>query len=600
MIKLGLNNLFRKNMTQEIYNNALSTSVLDSGINEHRIRVRRDDDDFEKEFEPVSNKYLDTDSINTFLGWNILDGSEFRDYLYDDVLGVDSNSDGKSDGWAYIEKAGTITGTASCDGTCQKFDITNSTSRFGAYAIFSDYMSTTQGEEWLVRFDSSYTITEGVGKISYYFIFYNSSDAEVTRTNLPVSTQPTSGEGYVTNDINITVPSDGTIVKMRFGLGFYDDTGSGGLVGEACFKDAVLVKNTFLDDIGLLTEDDDDDGVANEWKGTSGSGNTDVFSIDSAQKIEITASTTTNASRIDSPEISISAGEVLKYYLTYKISGNVIASIKVRWYDGASYSTDTISNLTSTNFETVINEFTAPASTEHVVVRLLVEPTSIGNTGSVWFKDTSFVKQENSCYATKVFDKTGNENHLIQDTASSQPRLVNAGTYEVDSNGDYALYFDGTDDFFDVTDNQELDITTGNLSILARHDPDTQTGYILARNGEDGSENQYALLYTNATNTAISLNGTSYSNDNDSSNESKINVTTYDHSNTKMYLNGSLIDTDAFTSNLTSRDNIQVGCRSDSVDGSSKATFYKGHIRRIIIFDSALIAEQVSLLSNRL
>ena len=204
-----------------------------------------------------------------------------------------------------------------------------------------------------------------------------------------------------------------------------------------------------------------------------------------------------------------------------------------------------------------------------------------------------------SVYVTKIFDRTGNGNHALQSIASSQPRLVNAGVYDTDSDGDYALYFDGIDDFFDVTDNQGLDITTGNLSILARHDPDASTGYIFSRNGKNSDENQYGIFYISGTNTAISLNGTTYSNDNDSTNQNKVNVVTYNHTNAKMYLNGALIDTDAFSSNLISRANVQIGCRSKSVDGTEKTAFYQGHIRRIIIFNFALTLEQIKLISNR-
>ena len=42
-----------------------------------------------------------------------------------------------------------------------------------------------------------------------------------------------------------------------------------------------------------------------------------------------------------------------------------------------------------------------------------------------------------SGYVTKIYDQSGNGNHATQSTADSQPRIVNAGVIEVDSNGYY-------------------------------------------------------------------------------------------------------------------------------------------------------------------
>ncbi len=45
-----------------------------------------------------------------------------------------------------------------------------------------------------------------------------------------------------------------------------------------------------------------------------------------------------------------------------------------------------------------------------------------------------------SAFVTTLYDQTGNGEHLVQATAASQPRIVNAGVY------DGKLVFDGTDD----------------------------------------------------------------------------------------------------------------------------------------------------------
>lgn len=49
-----------------------------------------------------------------------------------------------------------------------------------------------------------------------------------------------------------------------------------------------------------------------------------------------------------------------------------------------------------------------------------------------------------SGYITKWYDQSGNGNHAIQNTTSNQPRIVNTGVLEVDSNNRPAIYFDGS------------------------------------------------------------------------------------------------------------------------------------------------------------
>lgn len=51
----------------------------------------------------------------------------------------------------------------------------------------------------------------------------------------------------------------------------------------------------------------------------------------------------------------------------------------------------------------------------------------------------------NSAYVQTWFDQTGNGNHVVQDTTTWQPMIVNSGTIEKNG-GKVALYFDGTDD----------------------------------------------------------------------------------------------------------------------------------------------------------
>ena len=208
-----------------------------------------------------------------------------------------------------------------------------------------------------------------------------------------------------------------------------------------------------------------------------------------------------------------------------------------------------------------------------------------------------------SGYVTKIYDQSGNGNHATQSTASYQPRIVNAGTIETDSNGDYSIYYDGTDDRLDVTDNSGLDINSGGLSGVVKYDPEADNGYILSRNGSANNDDQYAYLYIDVINTGFEqyLNGGTVGNkDGDLTKATRINVATYDDVNAKIYLNGILKDTNPYSTPLTSRSNMQIGCRSASADGSTKVAFLEMHCSDIMIFAKALTQSQVTTITNKL
>lgn len=192
----------------------------------------------------------------------------------------------------------------------------------------------------------------------------------------------------------------------------------------------------------------------------------------------------------------------------------------------------------------------------------------------------------NSIYVKQIIDASGRGNNAIQLTKISQPRLGNAGTLEVMSNGQYGMYLDDSDDYMDIVDNDGLDITTGNLSILANFDPTGVQGYIISRNLDSSGNVQYGLLIN--TTYFFYLNGTQRADDADITLTQRILSGTYDHSKTILYKDGTLIESNNYSTNLVSSPNIQIGCRSNAIDGSTKALRFNGHINRILIHDKAL------------
>ena len=170
---------------------------------------------------------------------------------------------------------------------------------------------------------------------------------------------------------------------------------------------------------------------------------------------------------------------------------------------------------------------------------------------------------------------------------------------EVDSNGDVSLYFNGVNNRFDVVDNQGLDITSGGLGLVGKHDPDGPVGFVLSRNAGSFGSVQYGLRFAVSTNTDFINSGISRVNDGNNELKTKISVITYDGLSSKIYLDGVVRNLEIQTFTLQSTTNIQIGCRSGSENGIIKAIFYLGHISDTIVFNRALTQAEAAKL-NRL
>ena len=165
-----------------------------------------------------------------------------------------------------------------------------------------------------------------------------------------------------------------------------------------------------------------------------------------------------------------------------------------------------------------------------------------------------------SVFVTKIFDSTGNGNHAIQTTAAAQPRLINAGTFETLDDGSYALFYDDSDDFFVVTDNAGLDITSGIMSISSKYNP-SGAGYIITRNLDDITNRQYALFFSGTGGATAYFEVSSRADDADTTlNVDRFSVATADFVNATMYKNATVADSNPFSSAFTSQPNLLIGC----------------------------------------
>jgi len=344
----------------------------------------------------------------------------------------------------------------------------------------------------------------------------------------------------------------------------------------------------------LMNVDTDSDGVVDDFASYTSGDVTATWSLDSAQKFDITASTGTGLSYIYQAE-TITAGQIVNIEVDYKVLGNVTIKAYIDWYNvGAFISTSTIVDGIETTYTRLSNSgLTAPTNTTVGYIRLSVEPNSNGDTGSAWFKNLNIYKTNLSAFVKTWYDQSGNGNDATMTTNASQPRIVNAGTLEVDSKGKPRIYFDGSNDILTIANSASVDITAQPLFLNCVFAGTGTIGYMFAKNLDSSATLQYAILYNNGGKKCVTtyLQGTTIRQ------ETAINSIDYNtqaifslsfaNGAQKGYVNGASSGNDGnYNSTMTSRANMNIGGRSGSVDGSTKIELYQGYISEIIIISN--------------
>lgn len=580
---LEINNVLNNAIFQKIFRDAVGRW----SINESNLRLRRLDDDFEKVFTPYG-RILDTASITNFHSWNLLNGAEYKDYLYDSPLGVDSNDDGISDGWSFSFNGFDGTVDKSIVDGVQRLTITNGGTNTQESFIFVN-TSISNLEDYSIQVEAR---------------VFGDLSAKMLTTELPTGDSKSSdivisSDWTKINLSNVVDDSDTTLqTKLRI---IPNQIGSTGYVE---YRNAVLVKNNFIEDIGLLTQDDNSDGVANGWTyDANGFDGTVVRSVSSnGQKLEITSGGTNTLEAFCQFETLIpDSGQNFILSVEARVSGDV--SGRFRYSSGAGGNPAAIAGDTFNNTDWQTIDFNVDIITIGATpqFKIRIVPNSVGSTGYVEYRNATLKQTNNSVYVTEIQDVSGNGNHATQSTSSDQPRLVNAGVFEVDSDGNNSIYYDGTDDHFDITDNAGLNITSGGLSILAKHDPDNLDRVIMSRSDTSYSTTQYSLAMSSSIADGIFIiNGSNGAETTTLETASQTIIATYDDITNKIYKNGNLEDTENYTTPLVSRNNVTIGARSSNADASTTSGHYQGHISEIAIFNKALTQSQVTTLTNRL
>ena len=182
-------------------------------------------------------------------------------------------------------------------------------------------------------------------------------------------------------------------------------------------------------------------------------------------------------------------------------------------------------------------------------------------------------------------------NNLI--SSSNNGTLTNGVSYN-DSNGG-SLVFDGSNDYIPISENSALNTQTPTVEVWVKTNATTQNGFWF----EKGQVNtQYSLFQEGAVIqwrmnldsglTNLSTTTATYMN---TSNWYQV-VATYTSGSRKLYINGTLVNSDAQTGTITTNANgMSIGAYGGF--NGSRGYYYNGNIASVKIYNRALTAAEI-------
>ena len=206
--------------------------------------------------------------------------------------------------------------------------------------------------------------------------------------------------------------------------------------------------------------------------------------------------------------------------------------------------------------------------------------SSTGSSGDiVYIADLKFVETISNGFVETWYDQSGNSNDAVQETAGSQPKIVNAGTLLNE------LDFDGTDDTLAI--DFGADLSQAN-SLFMVHQSDTTTGSANEFFDSSGSDSPRTLL---------DKSGSDYRMLAESSVGTGVAVTT-DKSLIFALYNGA---SSLFAKNGTATSALNAGTsdiNQNSTLGSSDNRFYDGTMQEFIVYNSDQSANRTAVETN--
>jgi len=307
-----------------------------------------------------------------------------------------------------------------------------------------------------------------------------------------------------------------------------------------------------------MNTDTNSDGVVDNFISGKDAGVTGAWALDiNSQKLSILSSTGGGSVWALQQYMSVSAGEVISVSAESKVeitNGVIRSLILIEWMNGTTSNGTNQSSLNSnTAFSHITVTATAPAGTTSAKIYFRCYTNAAGAQGSAWFNTALLVKGST---AQQISDP--HQDLTIIDAEAWGP------------NATIVRSLNGSSDYMYCGNHSNIDIITATpqkpLSVFGVVNVDTNitgSGYILCKNGALATDVQYGYFYAIDNTIKVWLNGGERSASGVVITRGKYQFVgfNWDGSSIKIYVNGNVVKTSAYSATLTSAANFAIGRR---------------------------------------
>jgi len=401
------------------------------------------------------------------------------------TLTIDSNANSIADGWTASTDAG-ITGLSEIDGG-QKLSITAS-SNAGVHFISRTYSGFVAGETVNIGYSlKNLTLTGGY---TTRVIIQALTSSSVFVSTLISATYTNTTYNEISNTYIMPPTATKIVIYFRATSNNAGDTGS------SWYKDISIKKVPVLIASNTMLVDSNADGVPDNWTFTkSATGTCSITTLGAHLLMSASSAQFQSVKLALDGTFNCVQNEVINVDFFYKFiqsTGSVACKTIVEFLDvdGNSLDGSYIGLSVNTDLTRNISTITVPAnasiSKAKYYIYLQANTVGGGDTGTLDVKNFNIYRSNVSAYIAQATDQSGNNNHAIQVTQASQPRVMSNGIWEADDKGKVLPFYDKINDALNFT--STVNIQNTDFTIMSKVNPyGVVSGWSAILGGDSGS-----------------------------------------------------------------------------------------------------------------